>query len=116
MLFYSSQNRVILGIKWEVNRGSSDESLKGPELCSGFCFRGWYMGSTKRKLLSSVSQHHSKIWNYVFIFPPLTKLIFKSITLEEAVALLELYLVVMVISFSWAIYFIFVSKPLFGKN
>lgn len=72
------------------------------------------MGNTKRKLLSNVSQHHSKIWNYVFIFLP--KLIFKSITLEEAVALLELYLVVMVISFSWAIYFIFVSKPLFGKN
>lgn len=39
-----------------------------------------------------------------------------KITLEEAVALLELYLVVMIISFSWAIYFLFVSKPLFGKN
>lgn len=39
-----------------------------------------------------------------------------ALTLEEAVALLELYLVVMVISFSWAVYFLFVSKPGPGKN
>lgn len=61
----------------------------------------------------SASQQYLELW---FVVPPLTKLTFKSITLEEAVALLELYLVVMLISFSWAIYFIFVSKPLFGKN
>lgn len=34
-----------------------------------------------------------------------------GVALEEAVVLLELYLVVMVLSFSWAVYFIFVSKP-----
>ena len=38
-----------------------------------------------------------------------------GLTLEEAVALLELYLVIMIISFSWALYFLFVSKPVMGK-
>lgn len=30
--------------------------------------------------------------------------------------LLEVYLVVMILSFSWAVYFIFVSKPVLGKS
>lgn len=88
----------------------------GGTLCAGFCFRGWYIEEHKEEVVvkcQSASQQELELCVY---FSLLTKWICKAITLEEAVALLELYLVVMVISFSWAIYFIFVSKPLFGKN
>ncbi|CAL8284543.1 unnamed protein product [Merluccius merluccius] len=48
--------------------------------------------------------------------PAVVPAVVPGVALEEAVVLLEVYLVVMVISFSWAVYFIFVSKPVLGKS
>lgn len=99
-----------------TNEGCFPERLKKPELYRWLLFPGMVLGKHKEEVVVKCQPASQQDLELCVYFSPLTKWIFKAITLEEAVALLELYLVVMVISFSWAIYFIFVSKPLFGKN